>query len=214
MDWLVMLKKLLPLILCYFCLGSSWASQLPVLSGVGGDFSAVDQNNQSMKLSDYKGKVIVLAFGYTNCADICPFTLGYLKGLYEALTNEEQKQMQVLFVTIDPQYDTPNHLKDFIAYFNKNFIGISGDISQIDKVVNLFQAEYHTLSDFSIGTKDMRRVNPKKDIDVEKDKALLYTHSVTIYLMDKKLRVRSLEYTGTPRAVFSKKIRQLLDEES
>ena len=207
-----MLKKLLPLILCYFCLGSSWASQLPVLSGVGGDFSAVDQNNQSMKLSDYKGKVIVLAFGYTNCADICPFTLGYLKGLYEGLSNEEQKQIQVLFVTIDPQYDTPNHLKGFIAYFNENFIGISGDKSQIDKIVNLFQAEYHTLSDVSIETKDMRRVNPKKDIDVEKDKALLYTHSVTIYLMDKKLRVRSLEYTGTPRDVFSNKIRQLLDE--
>ena len=84
-----MLKKLLPLILCYFCLGSSWASTLPVLSGVGGDFSAIDQNNQSMKLSDYKGKVIVLAFGYTNCADI------QLKGAFAVVSYHfEVKKMQ------------------------------------------------------------------------------------------------------------------------
>jgi protein SCO1/2 len=154
----------------------------------------------------------VLAFGYTNCADICPFTLGYLKRLYEELSNAEQKKIQILFVTIDPQYDTPNHLKEFITYFNKNFIGITGTKNQIDNIVSLFQAEYHTLSDATIETKDMRRVNPKTDVDIEKDKALLYTHSVTIYLIDKELRVRSLEYTGTPREEFANKIRQLIDE--
>ncbi len=212
MDWIVMLKKLILLIFCYCWLGSGWASNLPVLSGVGGDFSAVDHNNQLMKLSDYPDKVIVLAFGYTNCADICPFTLGYLKGLYERFSNEEQKKIQVLFVTIDPQYDTPSHLKEFIGHFNKNFIGITGTQSQIDKITALFQAEHHTLADVSINTKDMRRVNPKANINTEDDKAKLFTHSVTIYLMDKKLRVRSLEYTGTSREVFSNKVRQLIDE--
>jgi protein SCO1/2 len=212
MDWIVMLKKLVLMIFCYCCLGVGWASSLPILSGVGGDFSAVDQNNLPMKLSDYKDKVIVLAFGYTNCADICPFTLGYLKGLYEELSNSEKKNILILFVTVDPQYDTPDHLKEFITYFNKNFIGITGTKSQVDNIVELFQAEYHTLSNTAIETKDMRRVNPKIDVDIKKDKALLYTHSVTIYLMDKELRVRSLEYTGTPREEFANKIRQLIDE--
>ena len=207
-----MLKKLILLILCYCCLGAGWASSLPILSGVGGDFSAVDQNNLPMKLSDYKDNVIVLAFGYTNCADICPFTLGYLKGLYEELSSSDQKKIQILFVTVDPQYDTPDHLKEFITYFNKNFIGITGTKNQVDNIVALFQAEYHTLSDVTIETKDMRRVNPKTDVDIEKDKALLYTHSVTIYLIDKKLRVRSLEYTGTPKEEFANKIKQLIDE--
>jgi len=208
-----MLKKTLLIVFYYCCwLSGSWASSMPVLSGVGGDFSAIDHNAQAMKLSDYQNKVIVLAFGYTNCSDICPFTLGYLKRLYEGLSNEEQKRAQIVFVSIDPDYDTPDHLKEFIGYFNKDFIGITGKKSQIDKIVSLFQAEYHTLSDISINTKDMRRLNPKMDVDTKKDKALLFTHSVIIYLMDKKLRVRSLEYTGTPGEVFLNRIRELLDE--
>jgi len=205
-----MLKKLILFVFCCW-LGTSWASTLPVISGVGGDFSAIDQNNEPMMLSDYQDKIIVLAFGYTNCADICPFTLGYLKGLYAGLTDEEQEKVQILFVSIDPQYDTPEHLKGFIGHFNKNFVGLTGTKTQIDAIVGLFQAKYHTLADVSIETKDMRRVNPKTDVDVDKDKALLFTHSVTIYLIDKKLRVRSLEYTGTPREEFLNKIKQLIN---
>ena len=190
----------------------SYASNLPIISGVGGNFSALDSNNKSMQLSDYKGKIVVIAFGYTNCADICPFTLGYLKSMYEKLSPNLQKRTQVLFVSIDPEYDIPAHLNAFMRHFNEDFIGITGTQEQINHIVSLFQAEAYALGDQAISTQDMRRVEHKKVADNKQDKAKLFTHSVTIYLLDKALQVRSLEYTGTPAEDFGKKIKGLADE--
>ena len=185
---------------------------LPIISGVGGNFTALNGEGKAVELNDYKGKVVVLAFGYTNCADICPFTLGYLKQLYKELSPEEQKKTRIIFVTIDPKYDTPEHLNAFVKFFNKDFIGFSGTQEQIDKIVSLYQAEYHTLSENAeIDTKDIRRVTPRKTDD-DKEKGSLFSHTVTLYLMGKKGRTRSLEYTGTPKDEFATKIRSLINE--
>lgn len=187
-----------------------YALDLPIYSGVGGNFTAIDSNNHAMQLDDYKGKVVVLAFGYTNCADICPFTLGYLKGVYEQLTKQEQKQVQIMFVTVDPDYDTAKQLSAYVHYFNQDFIGITGKKSQINNIVALFQAQYHALSDQPIETQDMRRIIHKSNNI--KEKAQLFTHSITIYILDKQSRVRALEYTGTTYDDFNTKIRQLIHE--
>jgi len=189
--------------------------ELPILSGIGGEFSAVDADGEAIEFSDFAGNVVVIAFGYTNCADICPFTLGYLKRLYSELTVDEQQKIKVVFVTIDPEYDTPGHLKDFIGHFNKDFIGLSGSQEQIDYILSLYQARYNKLSILDVPTQNIRRVNPKlfaDDDEVKEDKASLYSHSVTLYLIDKEGFTRSLEYTGTPVGDFTGKIRQLINE--
>lgn len=134
---------------------------MPILSGVGGNFSAVDTDGKMIEFGDYKGKVVILAFGYTNCADICPFTLGYLKSLYSKFTAEEQQNIRIIFVTIDPKYDTPEHLKSFIGHFNDDFIGLSGTQQQVDYIVSLYQAQYNKLSSATVLTDYVRRVNPK-----------------------------------------------------
>lgn len=192
----------------------SFASNLPILSGVGGEFSAVSSNNKTVKLSDYKGSIVLLSFGFTNCLDICPFTLGYLKDLYDILSQEQQSQTQVLFVTIDPEYDTPEHLKAYIAHYNTDFIGLSGTKEQTDYAVSLFQAKYSKLSEAPIETKNMRRIEQKNVVDESKDQALQFNHSVTIYLLDKQSNVRSLEYTGTNHIDFRNKIQGLIDEKN
>ncbi|MCF6190218.1 MAG: SCO family protein [Cocleimonas sp.] len=186
-------------------------NKLPIYSGVGGEFTAVDSNGKDIKLSDYKGKTVVLAFGYTNCADICPFTLGYLKQLYKTLSVEEQKQTRFIFVTIDPEYDTPEHLKAFVEFFNKDFIGLSGTKEQIEFITSLYKAEYSDLSEGKVPTKDIRRVTPQKTGD-KNEKASLFSHTVVLYLLDKKGYTRSLEYTGTPKDEFARKIRELIHE--
>ena len=191
------------------------ADDLPILSGVGGEFSAINADDEPIEFSDYEGKVVVLAFGYTNCADICPFTLGYLKRLYGTLTPEEQKEMHVIFVTIDPEYDTPGHLKSFIGHFNEDFIGLSGTQEQVDYIVSLYQAQYQKISGLNVPTQNIRRVNPKlfdTKEEAEQDSASIFSHSVTIYLIGKEGFTRSLEYTGTPVDAFSSKIRQLINE--
>lgn len=214
MDWICMLKNILILMLLMSAL--VFAQEMPILSGVGGDFSAINSTTgQKIKLSDLKGKVVLLSFGYTNCADICPFTLGYLQHLYEKLTPQERQKVRIVFVTIDPEYDTPKHLKEFMQYFNKDFIGLTGSKQATKKITTLFQAEYSKLAQVSVPTEYMRRVNNKsfKNKAAEKtDKASLFSHTIAIYLIDKVGNTRSLEYTGTATKVFIKKIQQLINE--
>lgn len=214
-----MLKKILILLSISLILNvnnvNSKANVLPILSGVGGEFTAVDSNGNTIEFNNYAGNVVVLAFGYTSCADICPFTLGYLKQLYNKLSSEEQQKVRILFVTVDPEYDTPEHLNAFLAHFNEDFIGISGSKEQTDYIVSLYQAEYNQLSAIGIPTQNIRRVQPKlfeDEAEAEEDTATLFSHSVSIYLVDKDGFTRSVEYTGTPKDEFSEKIKQLINE--
>ena len=197
---------------CGVSLAYSSQQTLPIISGVGGDFTALNGDGNEIKLSDFKNNVVVLAFGYTNCADICPFTLGYLKQLYSVLSPHEQKKTQIVFVTVDPKYDTPKHLQTFVEYFNRDFIGLSGSQRQIDNITALYQAEYRSLSsEGEIETKDIRRITPRKTED-EKEKGSLFSHTVVIYLIDKQGLTRSLEYTGTAKKDFAEKIKSLINE--
>lgn len=185
---------------------------LPILSGVGGNFNAVDSDGNMVEFNSYFGNVVVIAFGYTNCADICPFTLGYLKKLYAQLNEEEQEHVKILFVTVDPEYDTPAHLNDFLNYFNKDFIGISGTKEQTDHIVSIYQAQYNELSREGMPTHNIRRINTKLLENDEEEKAKLFSHSVSIYLVDKEGFTRSIEFTGTPKDKFVEKIQQLIKE--
>jgi len=214
-----MLNKILTILLITSLsnvnIAKSKVVNLPILSGVGGEFTAVDSNGNTIEFNSYAGNVVVLAFGYTSCADICPFTLGYLKQLYNKLSSEEQQKVRMLFVTVDPEYDTPEHLKAFLGHFNEDFIGISGSKEQTDYIVSLYQAEYNQLSALGIPTENIRRVQPKlfeDESEAEEDTATLFSHSVSIYLVDKDGFTRSVEYTGTPKDEFSAKIKQLINE--
>ena len=163
------------------------AEELPVLSGVGGNFTAINTDGNEIEFDSFKGKVVLLAFGYTNCADICPITLGYLKMVYNKLSVEEQQNVRVLFSTVNPDYDTPEHLKGFLEYFNKDFVGLTGTQEQVDKIASLFYAEYQAMSTLeSVETKHVRRINQKKVESDKTDKTTLFSHSVMIYLMDKQ----------------------------
>lgn len=191
----------------------TFADELPILSGVGGNFTAINTDGNEIEFDSFKGKVVLLAFGYTNCADICPFTLGYLKMIYNTLLPKEQQDVRVVFSTVNPEYDTPEHLKGFLEYFDKDFIGLTGTQEQVDRVVSLYQAEYQAISTpQGVETKNVRRINEKEVEPGQTDKTTLYNHSVTIYLIDKQGRTRSIDYTGTPGDEFVTKIRQLIDE--
>jgi protein SCO1/2 len=189
------------------------AEELPVLSGVGGNFTAINSDGNEIEFDSFKGKVVLLAFGYTNCADICPFTLGYLKMVYNKLSAAEQQNVRVLFSTVNPDYDTPEHLKGFLEYFNKDFIGLTGTQEQVDKIVSLFHAQYQaTSTPGSVETKHVRRINEKETESGKTDKTTLFNHSIMIYLIDKQGKTRSIDYTGTPGDEFVIKIRQLINE--
>jgi protein SCO1/2 len=212
MVGVIMLNRIVLISLLFFY-NIVLAETLPVLSGVGGNFSAI-ANGKEIEFSHFKGKVVVLSFGYTNCADICPLTLGYYKRLYNELSAEEQQATKMLFITVDPEYDTSTHLTEFVSHFNKDFIGMTGTRAQIDTIVSLFKAEYNKLSVEAVDTDEIiRRVIQKKIPDnVSKDTAYVYSHTVSLYLIDKDGDTRALLYTGTPIAEFADKIRILINE--
>ena len=126
----MLIKSKLRFLLCVaifflFSNTSKADSELPVLRGVGGNFVSDSSLGYEVNLSDYKGNIVLLFFGYTNCPDVCPLTLGYLNSVFTKLSIEQQQKVKVLFVTVNPEYDTPEHLKKYLETFNKAFIGIS-----------------------------------------------------------------------------------------
>jgi len=92
-------------------------------------------------LADFRGKAVVLFFGYTHCPDICPTTLVDVAGALKTLGNESA-QVQVLFVTLDPERDTPEVLSKYVPAFNPGFLGLSGDEAATQRAAKEFKIFY------------------------------------------------------------------------
>ncbi|WP_258170425.1 SCO family protein [Burkholderia multivorans] len=108
----------------------------------GHDFTLVDTNGKTRSLADYKGKVVVLTFGYTHCPDVCPTTLAELSQAMQQLGPDAQR-VQVLFVTVDPQRDTAPILAQYTAAFNPTFRGLRpADDAQLQQVTKAFRIVY------------------------------------------------------------------------
>lgn len=105
------------------------------LDGVkwGKDFELTAHTGQRLRTADYRGKLLVLFFGYTHCPDICAPTLVKLAQLSKAL-GEDARRVQVLFISVDPQHDTPPQLKKFLAGFDPAFIGLTGTAEELGAV--------------------------------------------------------------------------------
>ncbi|CAM8384170.1 SCO family protein [Candidatus Methylopumilus planktonicus] len=136
------MKKTVLLFLILICLVSCQNSNQQTF--VGTDISSVrmdtafslkDFNGRIRTLEDFKGKVVVLFFGFTHCPDICPTTLTDLKKTM-VLLKDKASAVQVIFITLDPARDTEEVLKKFIPTFNSSFLGLTGTESDIDKVAN------------------------------------------------------------------------------
>jgi len=98
------------------------------------DFSLVDKYSKPMGLAQLKGKWSLLFFGYTHCPDICPTALTGMSELYNKLTDNVRDQVQALFISVDPQRDTPEHLKAFVEFYNPVFLAGTGDATEISKL--------------------------------------------------------------------------------
>ena len=119
------------------------------------NFTLTGQNGSKVSLSNFKDKVVLLFFGYTNCPDICPITLSVMNNVIDKL-GDKADNVQVLFVTVDPERDTVEKLKSYMPYYNESFIGLTGTPEEIDKVAvdyNIFYSkeEVDSSSDYLMG---------------------------------------------------------------
>jgi len=97
------------------------------------DFTLVDQHGDEFRLSDYKGKVVVLFFGYTTCPDVCPGTLAQYRHVKRSL-GEQAARVQFVFVTVDPERDTRERLYEYINLFDPEFKALSGSLEALQSV--------------------------------------------------------------------------------
>ncbi|MBV6391178.1 MAG: hypothetical protein KPEEDBHJ_00386 [Anaerolineales bacterium] len=97
------------------------------------DFTLQTSNEEVFRLSDQKGKIILLFFGYTSCPDVCPVTLATFKQVYDNL-GEDAQQVRFVMITADPDRDTPDKVAEYAARFNPEFIGLSGDMTALDSI--------------------------------------------------------------------------------
>lgn len=112
-----------------------------LVSDLGGEFTLTNHNGGRTSLKDFRGKVVMIQFGYTYCPDICPMGLVSINKVLE-LIGDLAEQVQVLFISIDPERDTPERMKIFINHFNPKFIGLTGKPEEITEVARLHGVAY------------------------------------------------------------------------
>ena len=101
----------------------------------------LDSADGPVKLSDFDGEVVILYFGYTFCPDVCPITLAKLDRSLEII-GEGAEDVNVIMVSVDPQRDTPEMLKEYVEHFNEDFIGVTGDLDTIDRIATMYGVYY------------------------------------------------------------------------
>ncbi|MEP7029464.1 MAG: SCO family protein [Pseudolabrys sp.] len=139
----------------------------PKTSAIGGPFNLVDQTGKPVSDQDLKGRPFLVFFGYTHCPDVCPTTLFEVSEIMNALGKDADKTAAV-FITVDPERDTPAVMKDYLSSFNPHMRGLSGDVKAIEAAEKAY------------------RVYAKKVPIDNGDYSM--DHTALIYLMDKQGR--------------------------
>lgn len=112
--------------------------------GYAKNFTLTDHNGNPRTLADFKGKVVIVFFGFTHCPDVCPTTLAEMADAMKQLGPQADK-VQVLFVSIDPERDTPELLAKYVPAFDSRFLGLTGDKAAIEKVAKEFRVFYQKI---------------------------------------------------------------------
>ncbi len=110
-----------------------------------------DGRETKVCLSDLKGKVVLMFFGYTHCPDVCPTALQTLSKTMELLSEEERSRVQVVFVSVDPERDTPEIAQKYAEYFYPTFMGLTGTPEEIRKVAKDYMVYYEKVKGQSEG---------------------------------------------------------------
>lgn len=143
----------------------------------GNDFSLVDPDGKVRTLADFKGKVVVMFFGYTQCPDICPTTLTEMQQAM-ALLGPQADKVQVLFVTVDPQRDTAEILKQYVPAFDSRFMGLRpADEAALEKVTKDFKIYYKQVPGLSPGSYTMDHTAGSYAFDPEGHLRLYIKHA-------------------------------------
>jgi protein SCO1/2 len=160
-------------------------------ANLGRELNLLDHNSRPRTLADFRGKVVVIFFGFAQCPDVCPTTLSELAAVAREL-GKDADRMQVLFVTVDPERDTPGVLRQYVPSFDPRFLGLYGDAEATARAAKAFKIFYQK--------------QPLKD-----STTYSVDHSAGTYILDREGRLRLYARYGAGAALLLHDIRILLD---
>jgi protein SCO1/2 len=146
------------------------ASETQTKAAIGGPFALTDQNGNRRTDADFRGRYMLIFFGFTNCPDVCPTTLSILSETLNKLGPKADNVVPI-FISVDPEHDTPEALRSYLASFGPRFVGLTGTPDEIAKAAKAYRVYYQ-----------------KVPLD---GGGYTMNHSSVIYLMD-----RSGEFAG------------------
>ena len=154
------------------------------------DFVLADQNGKVRSIKDFAGKVVVVFFGFTQCPDVCPTTMTELAGIKKSLGPDGDK-LQAIFISVDPERDTPELLKAYMANFDPTFLALRPTMEQLPQLAKDFKTYY-------------------KKVDGKTPGSYSMDHSAGNYVYDPKGRVRLYTRYGSGPDGLTSDIRLLL----
>lgn len=158
---------------------------------IGGDFQLVDHEGRRVTAASYAGRHMLVFFGFTHCPDVCPLALGEVSVALDALGPEAASKVQPLFVSVDPERDTPAILKDYVAAFDDRITGLTGTPEEIAAAARAYRVYY-------------------KKVPVEGALGYTMDHSAFVYLMGPDGRLEAFFTHETKGEAMAKKIRGFL----
>ena len=154
------------------------------------DFVLPDQNGKTRSIKDFAGKVVVVFFGFTQCPDVCPTSMAELAGIKKSLGADGDK-LQGVFISVDPERDTPEILKAYMANFDPTFLALRPSVEQLSVVAKDFKIYY-------------------KKVEGRTASSYSMDHSAGNYIYDPQGRLRLYNRYGTGAEGLSADIRLLL----
>ncbi len=184
----------LPLAGCGHKSDQTW--QLNNITGVMPDleFNLTNDLGQKVTAQTYKGKVVLLYFGYTHCPDVCPTTMQLMSNVVQQL-GPEANDVRILFVSVDPKRDSNTILKAYTQAFSPNAIGLTGTMKQIDAITRRYRVA------FSYGKPDVQG-------------NYVVDHSAGVYIFGRSGRIHLLGSDSNPPTAWVHDLKQLIADES
>ena len=181
------------LVLCFGAVlilaGRGSAPVAQQVATIGGPFSLTDQNGRAVTDQDLKGRPFLVFFGFTHCPDVCPTTLFGVSEILRAL-GPDADRVRALFITVDPERDTPDVMRDYLSSFDSHLSGLTGDAAAIAAVAKAYRVYF-------------------KKVPLEQG-GYTMDHTASVYLMDKDGRFVSPFNLKRPTAAAAADLRRYL----
>ena len=158
---------------------------------VGGPFTLTDPSGARRSLADFRGRLVLLYFGFTYCPDVCPTDLMAIGNLIRSL-GPDGDRLQPVFITLDPERDTRNVLRAYVASFHPRFVALTGTEDEIRRVATSYKVFFQKVRPPGVGT-------------------YLIDHSAYVFLLDREGRFITLFPPGTPQERMAVMVREQLE---